>query len=1131
MPDPTIEDYRRVCGAVTSRNPIRWTSDELLVARRYLGSRRLDEYRRTRVMRPVAAFGGELALLGDEGTPFREKVVQFLVELDQPQGEAQTDPPLVIATGADSDRTPYPPLPRSQAVRTDGPDDLCGIVVDGRYLLVEVHDSGGMGVVYRGTDLRLGRAVAVKVLSRVLAGLPELTDRFRREALLGARLDHPYITPVYDTGVLGELGGRPYLVMRFVTGQTLAEAASARPGEDVDTRLVRVLRYFLALCDAIEYAHAQGVQHCDLKPVNVMVGDGEAVQVLDWGLGRERRAGGRGRGFSSEEAGETRVEGARNGTPAYMPPEQANGGAVDHRTDVFGLGGVLVFLLTGEAVYTGGGTDAVLGMASRGDTEPALRRVAHSGNPAELGELASRCLTREPGDRPASARAVADAVTAYQAGVAARLIQTEAAQAATAAREEEEKKTRLEAEARARAEGAARSAAEARLGAEAAARVEAEARGDEQRKRRRAERVGAAILIVACIATGAAGWAYQSQQANVRAQDEVSRVQRQNNRDALAQLITQCQGGLRGEDAERVGELFAEAERRQLGGGGEDLRAQFDRCRADLALLKELDRIDEVRWGVQEDVVGMIEVMFRERRRIDGIRLAGAKRDLAGLNRLVGRWRAAFSQYGVVPGRTPPDVAAEQINGSLIRDRLLATLALWLAAEPAGGDAINLVAILRSADPDPFRGAVWEALRAGNVREVRDRVGAPEMQEQPAWFAVVVAQHFGVPNEQRQKLFRGVLASRPAYVPALMSLATSGSLGVEEEIGLYRAVLAARPKNVAAWCNLGTVLADRRDFEGAIKCFREAIRLDPEFAAAHNNLGLALLRTADVDGAIKQLREAIRLDPALAAAHGNLITTLVHKGDVNEAVAAGKEAIRFNPSSALAHNNLANGLLAAGDLAGAVTAYREAIRLDPAFATAWTNLGIAFIRKNDLDAAVAAYKEAIRVDRTYAPAYYNLGKALIRQKDAGRAETSYREAIRLDPNFALAYYDLGTLLLRKPDWDGAIVAFRAAIRSDPGYAQSHNNLGNALYRKGNIDEAIGCYREAIGLDSKLFQAHNGLGTALLDKRDAAGAVKCFETALDLAPDNQVIKANLEKARRLQTQLNLPIAPPPREIQR
>ncbi|MGE5186546.1 MAG: serine/threonine-protein kinase, partial [Acidobacteriota bacterium] len=221
-----------------------------------------------------------------------------------------------------------------------------------RYRLEGVIGRGGMGEVVAARDEQIGRSVAIK-RRRVQGAAPEVIARFLREARIQGRLDHPAIVPVHE---LHDAGGEPFFVMKQLAGKTLADVIAERP------RSV-LLRAFVDVCLAIEFAHTRGVVHRDLKPANIMVGDFGEVYVLDWGIARVA-GDDAGRGSFADidtiEGGAT-AAGQLLGTPGYMSPEQIRGEDVDARSDVYALGCVLFEALVGRPPFVGDSWMAIIG--------------------------------------------------------------------------------------------------------------------------------------------------------------------------------------------------------------------------------------------------------------------------------------------------------------------------------------------------------------------------------------------------------------------------------------------------------------------------------------------------------------------------------------------------------------------------------------------------------------------------------------------------------------------------------------------------------------------------------------------------------------------------------------------------
>ena len=211
-----------------------------------------------------------------------------------------------------------------------------------------------MGAVLKGHDVDLGRDVAIKVLLETHRNHSDMFHRFVEEAQIGGQLQHPGIVPLYELGQLPD--NRPYFTMKLVKGQTLAKLLADRAGPEDDRP--RLLKIFESACETLAYAHARGVIHRDLKPSNIMVGAFGEVQVMDWGLAKVLSDGGvaddkrlepqteksvirtiRSQGPDTPEIRGSRTHvGSVMGTPAYMPPEQAQGevDALDERCNVSG---------------------------------------------------------------------------------------------------------------------------------------------------------------------------------------------------------------------------------------------------------------------------------------------------------------------------------------------------------------------------------------------------------------------------------------------------------------------------------------------------------------------------------------------------------------------------------------------------------------------------------------------------------------------------------------------------------------------------------------------------------------------------------------------------------------------------
>jgi hypothetical protein len=341
------------------------------------------------------------------------------VDPGEPSAVALPPPPLpgaLHATRADS------PLSRGRA---DSKPPLAGGAA--RYRFGERLGEGGMGEVLVAHDEHIGREVAVKRI-RGLEPTAEELSRFLREARVQGRLEHPAVVPVHDLAV--DRDGRPFFVMKRLTGTTLQELlVRLRAGAGADGGAAvrrRMLRAFVDVCLAIEFAHSRGIVHRDLKPANIMLGDFGEVYVLDWGVARALTEAADPDGPPSGvqpaaadlrlDTGDTLV-GTVLGTPAYMAPEQLAGERAGPAADIYALGCMLYEIVAGVPLHTQRSVGQALTQA------PARPSTQRPDAPPELDAVCERATTIDPAARLGSARALGDAVQAYLDGdrdVAAR---------------------------------------------------------------------------------------------------------------------------------------------------------------------------------------------------------------------------------------------------------------------------------------------------------------------------------------------------------------------------------------------------------------------------------------------------------------------------------------------------------------------------------------------------------------------------------------------------------------------------------------------------------------------------------------------------------------------------------------
>jgi serine/threonine-protein kinase len=303
--------------------------------------------------------------------------------------------------------------------------DTCS--AGGRFRILRFHAEGGLGRVFIARDEELRREVALKQIRDQHADDPQRRVRFLVEAEITGGLEHPGIVPVYGLGTYDD--GRPYYAMRFIKGDSLKHAVAQyhreAAGRDAGERAVelrRLLGRFLDVCNAIAYAHSRGVLHRDLKPGNIMLGKYGETLVVDWGLAKSvdqpEVARLDAEPALSPESGsgvEPTEAGTQIGTPAYMSPEQAAGrlDLLGPRSDIYSLGATLYHLLTGRAPWHEEPAGEILRKVVAGEiTRPRSLdpRIA-----PELEAICLKAMAREPEDRYATPRELADDIEAWLA--------------------------------------------------------------------------------------------------------------------------------------------------------------------------------------------------------------------------------------------------------------------------------------------------------------------------------------------------------------------------------------------------------------------------------------------------------------------------------------------------------------------------------------------------------------------------------------------------------------------------------------------------------------------------------------------------------------------------------------------
>jgi serine/threonine-protein kinase len=721
------------------------------------------------------------------------------------------------------------------------------------YELLEEIARGGMGVIHRARDRRFGRDIAMKIVRADQADA-DTVRRFLTEATITGRLEHPGVPPVHDLGTLDD--GRPFLAMKLIRGRTLADGLKASAGADRGS----FIDIFEKVCQTLAFAHRQGVIHRDLKPANVMVGEFADVQVMDWGLAKERHAADVPVAvpYSDTAARDMTQAGVVMGTPAFIPPEQARGetNGVDERSDVFGLGAILCFILTGKPPFDGGDALTTVKLAAAGDTAAALERLDGCGADAELVALAKRCLAANPADRPADAGAVAAAVVAYREGVAARLRAAEVARAREA----------------------------------------------EARMRRRVSSVlGAAVLGLIALTVGGVWWADQQEQ---KRRGEAA-VRAAGTRSAVEAALSQADTAVRAGKVDEAEIVVRQAEQRGAELNDATLGEGIQELTADIRTTRDLDAAADARWALHKNRTDYAEEVARYQQAFDRAGYTVTAGDAARTgervraSRVRDRLVAGLDEWLEIgpeqPGLTDVLAAADP---DPFRNRVRAAI--------AKKDFQQVRELLNGVDgatlPPSFAATV------GSVKiipaEDAERLLRPAYERHRDNFALALSlgaatlRPHGLTGDMDEPLsyFRAAVALRPSNVRArlMLTLVHSTRGRHDEAIAEARATVALAPDTVRVRNALGNAYYQARRYAEAEATFRDAIARSPDpqqLSDAYTGIAGVRFELSDYAGAAAWYRKALELFPAHASTISYLGDALEADGQLDAALAEYRRAV------------------------------------------------------------------------------------------------------------------------------------------------------------------------------------------------------------------------------------------------
>ncbi|MBI5031002.1 MAG: tetratricopeptide repeat protein [Chloroflexi bacterium] len=1006
----------------------------------------------------------------------------------------------------------------------------------GKYIVVKPLGRGGMAEVHLARDPLLDRNVAIKVIYPHLANDPDFGERFRREAKLVASLRHNHIVQVYDFDVQND---QPYMVMEYLDGGSLKTRLEALRATGQTLPLAETARILDAIASALDYAHAHGAIHRDVKPANIILTSANEPVLTDFGIAK-----------IVGDAAQLSASGSIVGSPAYMSPEQATSKPVDARSDLYSLGVVLYEMTTGRVPFQGDSPTAVL--MQHLNTAPPAPRQFNANIPEATQAVILKTLAKNPAARFPSATELARAFSAALRGQAPESPTVSSGEQTLVDEKDPAKdgppifqplsKPIELTERRQRLIG--------RLGILAelfAPFVGRKVPKIEMQDRRSliATILGILGILLAALQLLSSffdlmqrpigplftalpyiivalfiGSAVLSIYVIVRSPSATNR-KRAFGALAMIAVVGIAWGAWiffnRVRPVDRFVVLVADFDKRGTlqADVAYAITRDITQNLGDANKLVTLERANEVikdsttarARGTERKATMVIWGVYDDKRvypTVEVLKIPTLVRESVGVPFIL---QAAANELG-----TPVSPNVGEVTQSARRPATLSQIAFDTKTEDQAADlSTALLGMAFYANGDPTRAKELLDKGLGRLEPSKnDITGLESLYFQRATVLYGLGQLNDAVSDLQQAIKIKDSFEAHYNLALLYAEVCNPTRQLDRAIAEAEKAAQAKSNNAAAHRLLGELYTQAGKFTPAIDELNAALKIDPNDPQTYQALATAQQARGQTDAAKKSQATAVSLwqkmlttlptdsvDARLARGDA-----LMNTSDYTGALAEYQAAQKIAPDDPRVHRGLGNSYYHSSNLALAVSEYEQWVKLSPKDASARILLGLAYVEVQRTPSAIEQLQKATALATCSADAYVTLGSIYYQQNNYAQAIDAYTAATVVDPKNANAFYMAGILHYLQDQFDPATKALETAVALQADYTQAHFALGSAYYLQGAYQKAATARETLVQLAPNVSYYHESLAYAYehLGRLDAAASE--YQKALALEENAQ-----------------------------